>query len=85
LLENTSSPTRDDIVEAISANICRCTGYGQIVEAIEVAAERLRTTNRPVARKFTADTGASVGRGAESDAPHDGRVPARTPSNGEVA
>jgi aerobic carbon-monoxide dehydrogenase small subunit len=84
LLENTPSPTRDEIVEAISANICRCTGYGQIVEAIEVAAERLRTTNRPVTRKFTSDTGPAVGRRAESDAPHDGRVPARTPSNGEV-
>lgn len=44
LLEN-PSPTRDDIVEAISANICRCTGYGQIVEAIELAAERLRGSN----------------------------------------
>ena len=32
-------PTRADIVEAISGNICRCTGYGQIVEAIELAAQ----------------------------------------------
>jgi aerobic carbon-monoxide dehydrogenase small subunit len=84
LLETTSSPTRDDIVEAISANICRCTGYGQIVEAIEVAAERLRTTNRPLTLKFASDTDPAVGSRARPDAPHDGRGPARTPSSGEV-
>ena len=33
------------IVEAISGNICRCTGYAQIVEAIALAAERLRSAN----------------------------------------
>jgi carbon-monoxide dehydrogenase small subunit len=47
LLERNESPTREDIVEAISGNICRCTGYGQIVEAIEFAADRLRKTNVP--------------------------------------
>jgi aerobic carbon-monoxide dehydrogenase small subunit len=46
LLARTLSPTREDIVEAISGNICRCTGYGQIVEAIALAAERLRTANQ---------------------------------------
>jgi aerobic carbon-monoxide dehydrogenase small subunit len=84
LLQNTQSPTRDDIVEAISANICRCTGYGQIVEAIEIAAERLRTTNRPVALKFASGTDAAVGFGGGPDAPHDGGVLAGTPSNGEA-
>ena len=33
LLARTLSPSRAEIVEAISGNICRCTGYGQIVEA----------------------------------------------------
>lgn len=47
LLEQNEAPTRQDIVEAISGNICRCTGYGQIVEAIEFAAERLRKVNEP--------------------------------------
>jgi carbon-monoxide dehydrogenase small subunit len=47
LLTHNDSPTRDDIVEAISGNICRCTGYGQIVEAVEFAADRLRKTNAP--------------------------------------
>ena len=47
LLARTLSPTREDIVDAISGNICRCTGYGQIVEAIALAAERLRAANQP--------------------------------------
>ena len=45
LLKRNASPTREDIVDAISGNICRCTGYGQIVESIELAAERMRGTN----------------------------------------
>jgi len=48
LLAANPSPTRDEIVEAISGNLCRCTGYAQIVEAIALAAERLRGANRPV-------------------------------------
>jgi carbon-monoxide dehydrogenase small subunit len=47
LLQKTVSPTREDIVEAISGNICRCTGYGQIIEAVEVAVARLRIANTP--------------------------------------
>ena len=48
LLAGNPAPTRAEIVEAISANICRCTGYAQIVEAIALAAERMRGANRPV-------------------------------------
>ncbi len=48
LLAGNASPSRADIVEAISGNICRCTGYAQIVEAIALAAERLRGANRPI-------------------------------------
>ena len=47
LLANNPNPTRDDIVDAISGNICRCTGYAQIVEAIALAAERMRGQNDP--------------------------------------
>jgi carbon-monoxide dehydrogenase small subunit len=47
LLADNASPTRDDIVDAISGNICRCTGYAQIIDAIALAAERMRGANRP--------------------------------------
>src|SRR5919106_4484497 len=45
LLSKNPSPTREEIVDAISGNICRCTGYAQIVEAIALAAERMRGQN----------------------------------------
>jgi carbon-monoxide dehydrogenase small subunit len=48
LLAANRAPTRDDVVAAIAGNICRCTGYGQIVEAILLAAERLRAANTPL-------------------------------------
>lgn len=48
LLAGNPAPSREEIVDAISGNICRCTGYAQIVEAIALAAERLRGANRPV-------------------------------------
>jgi carbon-monoxide dehydrogenase small subunit len=47
LLQRTITPTREDIVEAISGNVCRCTGYGQIIEAVAFAAARLRIANTP--------------------------------------
>ena len=51
LLSNNPAPTREEIVEAISGNICRCTGYAQIVEAIALAAERMRRQNLPAERE----------------------------------
>jgi carbon-monoxide dehydrogenase small subunit len=47
LLERNPSPSREEIKDAISGNLCRCTGYVKIVEAIERAADRLRSTRRP--------------------------------------
>ena len=40
LLRQNSSPTEDDIREAISGNFCRCTGYSSIVEGIRIASRR---------------------------------------------
>jgi carbon-monoxide dehydrogenase small subunit len=45
LLKRNPQPSHADIVDAISGNICRCTGYGQIVEAIDLAARRLVGSN----------------------------------------
>jgi len=42
LLEQEKNPSRDRIKEAISGNLCRCTGYQQIFEAIEEAARRMQ-------------------------------------------
>jgi carbon-monoxide dehydrogenase small subunit len=42
LLEKNPAPTRDEIREALSSSICRCTGYIKIYEAVELAAARMR-------------------------------------------
>src|SRR5262249_10328846 len=41
LLEQNPQPTRDHIREALSGNLCRCTGYLQIFEAVEAAILRI--------------------------------------------
>jgi len=41
LLDRTKKPTQNDIEEAVSGNICRCTGYAKIVDAIQLAAQKL--------------------------------------------
>ena len=41
LLEKNPNPTEQEIREGISGNICRCTGYNKIVEAIQYAAEKM--------------------------------------------
>ena len=42
LLDANPRPSREEIVDAISGNLCRCTGYEPIIRAIEEAAERMR-------------------------------------------
>ena len=41
LLDREPHPSRDRIREALSGNLCRCTGYTQIIEAVEAAAARV--------------------------------------------
>jgi aerobic-type carbon monoxide dehydrogenase small subunit (CoxS/CutS family) len=57
LLDREPNPSPERIRDALSGNLCRCTGYHQIVEAVEAAARR------PAGSKDPASTGsASVGR-----------------------
>ena len=39
LLDENSHPTRDEIRQALSGNLCRCTGYTKILQAVELAAK----------------------------------------------
>jgi len=41
LLEGNARPSRDEIREALAGNLCRCTGYTKILEAIELASGRM--------------------------------------------
>ncbi len=41
LLEANAKPSRDEIREALAGNLCRCTGYTKILQAVELAAERM--------------------------------------------
>jgi aerobic-type carbon monoxide dehydrogenase small subunit (CoxS/CutS family) len=41
LLETNARPSRDEVREALAGNLCRCTGYAKILDAIELAASRM--------------------------------------------
>ena len=42
-LEENPDPTEEEIREAVSGNLCRCTGYQHIVDAVKLAAAQMRT------------------------------------------
>jgi carbon-monoxide dehydrogenase small subunit len=39
LLERSPSPTDEEIIESLSGNLCRCTGYIKIIDAVRLAAQ----------------------------------------------
>jgi carbon-monoxide dehydrogenase small subunit len=41
LLDRNKKPTKKEIIKTISSNICRCTGYKKIIEAVEDAARKI--------------------------------------------
>ena len=45
LLDENVNPTEDEIRFALSGNLCRCTGYSKIVQAVQTAAQMLRESN----------------------------------------
>lgn len=59
LLQSKPKPTRDEVVKSLSKNLCRCTGYTKILEAVDYAAE-LIAEQRTAAGPDKAD-GPSVG------------------------
>jgi carbon-monoxide dehydrogenase small subunit len=42
LLDENAHPTEEDVKKSLSGNLCRCTGYVKIIEAVLAAAEKLR-------------------------------------------
>src|SRR5947209_2561540 len=42
LLDENPQPSRDEVKEALAGNLCRCTGYAKILDAVELAADRMR-------------------------------------------
>ncbi len=49
LLSRNPNPSENEIREAIAGNLCRCTGYNKIVEAIQYAADKMQETQEEVA------------------------------------
>ncbi len=47
LLTRHPDPAREDVARALSGNLCRCTGYTKIFEAVDIAAEAIRTGETP--------------------------------------
>ncbi|MFQ5680136.1 MAG: (2Fe-2S)-binding protein [Gemmatimonadota bacterium] len=60
LLLRTTTPGRREIAEALSGNLCRCTGYTKIFEAVELAAQALREGRKP--EEILASRGAPASR-----------------------
>ena len=46
LLEEDPDPTREAVIHGLEGNLCRCTGYAQIVDAVLAAAASLRSADR---------------------------------------
>ena len=46
LLANNPQPSRDEILEGLSGNLCRCTGYYQIIDAVEAVAAEMADRSR---------------------------------------
>ena len=42
LLESNATPSRDEIREALAGNLCRCTGYSKILDAVQLAGVRMK-------------------------------------------
>jgi carbon-monoxide dehydrogenase small subunit len=50
LLERNKNPSELEIREAISGNLCRCTGYVNIIKAVQYAAQKIQSSSSPEAK-----------------------------------
>lgn len=62
LLENNQNPGREDIIKALGVNLCRCTGYAKIIEAVILAAESLREGDSEIPTDNLVDGGVGKNR-----------------------
>jgi len=69
LLDRNPDPSEAEIREALSGNLCRCTGYGQIVAGVRLAAERLRQSASSPASSLA--KGSSASEDGREAAPED--------------
>ncbi len=61
LIEGNPTPTRDEVREALGGNLCRCTGYSKILDAVELAGLRMRRGGQPERSEPQARAGDSPG------------------------
>ncbi|MEK7770143.1 MAG: (2Fe-2S)-binding protein [candidate division NC10 bacterium] len=61
LLEATPMPTRDEVRQALAGNLCRCTGYTKILDAVELAALRMQHAGQTKRSEAPARAGDSPG------------------------
>lgn len=73
LLEHNTAPSREEIRDALGGNLCRCTGYTKILDAVEMAAGRMRDGG-----------GQGSGVGDQESGEREANVPAGSPAAEEV-
>ena len=75
LLRENPDPTEDDVRKALAGNLCRCTGYRQIVDAVHAAAAEMRAaaastaSRRREARRARGGDGVTAARSVGTDVP----------------
>ena len=72
LLDREPAPSMDRIREALAGNLCRCTGYHQIIEAVDAAAKKMPRSEAPSAARALSIRRRAVGGGAPTELKKDG-------------